>query len=261
MKTKLSWAMIAIALAALAARAAEPTGKATDGAATVTANKPITDEKGLAALKERNPRVLFITAKDSAQSKGELARLWKVGGEFDKMRVAGWTIGEGPENMVQIVDREKVAALVEQLNKQDFPAVAAIENGEIVRAFKSGCTTPLDRWTFGFLAKGIDERPPGMVPEKAKVETTGSYPLRGNHWSVEGDWNPTKEVVITHLRGPNHVAYLQAAWHIDDWSLEELKSLHDDLHEKYGPASVDSPASSSSSSSGAGPDYMKFKGR
>src|SRR5438477_8025063 len=115
MKTKyVSAAILGLTLCGseLLLRGAEPAAKTGDGAVQVTANKPITDEKALAALKERNPRVLFITAKDSPQSKSELARLWKVGGEFDKMRSAGWTIGDGPENIVQIVEREKVAALV-----------------------------------------------------------------------------------------------------------------------------------------------------
>src|SRR5262249_52651835 len=40
------------------------------------------------APRERNPRVLFITAKDSPRCDEELARLRHAGGEFDKMRSA-----------------------------------------------------------------------------------------------------------------------------------------------------------------------------
>jgi hypothetical protein len=180
-------------------------------------------------------RVLFIMAKDCPKCDAELARLNAPSGDFAWLRSGGWRIGPGPENHIQIVDREAIPDLVRKLAPREYPAVACIEDGEVVRSFKSGCTTPLDAWMFDWLAKGVNERPAAPVLEAARVESTGSYPLRGNHWSVEGDWNPSREKVIEHLRGPNHVAYLQASWHIDAWSYEELRSLHDDLHERYGP--------------------------
>ena len=135
---------------------------------------------------------------------------------------------------MQIIDREQIPELVEKLKVSEFPTVACIDKGEIVRSFKSGCRTPLDCWTFGFLAKGIDERPPGAVLQAAYVETTNNYPLRGNHWSVGEDWNPTRDTVIGHLRGPNHGSQILAKWQIESWSYEELRSLHDDLHEREG---------------------------
>jgi len=30
-----------------------------------------------------------------------------------------------------------------------------------------------------------------------------------------------------------HAGQLQAKWNIESWSLEELRSLHDDLHDRY----------------------------
>lgn len=195
--------------------------------------------------------VVVIVAKDCKRCDDELARLKKAGGEFERMRAAGWLIGDGPWNHIQIVDREKVADLVAKLKPREFPVVACVEGGEVVRSFKSGCTTPLDAWTFGFLAKGVDERPPGTVLEAARVESTGSYPLRGNHWSVDGDWSPTRETVLQHLHGPNHSWELESRWQIDKWSYEELRSLHDDLHERY-----DAPTTSHSSDTGV----KKWKG-
>jgi hypothetical protein len=58
--------------------------------------------------------------------------------------------------------------------------------------------------------------------------------LRGNHWSVEGDFNPTSELLVRHLRGPNHGHQIATDWKIEEWSTEELRSLHDDLHEREG---------------------------
>jgi hypothetical protein len=181
----------------------------------------------------RSTRILFITAKDCEQCAQELAKLRKPGGDFESMQSRGWKIGEGPENHIQIVDREAIPELIEQLNVHEYPTVACISNGEIVRSFKDGCSTPLDAWTFGWLIKGESERPQAVIPEAIRVKSTGSYRLRGNHWSVEGDWNPSREKVISHLRGP-HGNQVAATYAIDSWSYEELRSLHDDIHEREG---------------------------
>jgi len=180
----------------------------------------------------KTTRVLFIVAENCERCDRELHRLRLPKGDFESMRARGWKIGEGPENHLQIVEQHTVPDLIQQLDVREYPVVACISEGKIVRSFKSGCTTPLDAWTFGFLAKGIDERPPGSVPEAARVETTHHWPLRGNHWSIDDDWSPTRERVIQHLRGPNHGHQVRSTWDIEIWSLEELRSLHDYLHER-----------------------------
>lgn len=181
----------------------------------------------------RNPRVLFIRTKDCERCDAELARLRKPGGVFDYMKKIGWKIGETPDNHIQIVDRDAIPSLVERLKIREYPTVACINQEEILRSFKEGCTTPLDGWTFGWLMKGINERPGSSRPEAALVEHTGSYPLRGNHWTIDGDWTPSKEKLIHHLRGPNHGHQITAHnYQIETWSYEELRSVHDDLHEQ-----------------------------
>lgn len=197
----------------------------------------------------RNPRVMVITDLSSLQCQRELERLRKPAGEFAGMESRGWKIGSGAENHIQIIERDQVPELLKQLGTTEFPVVACISDGQIVRSFKDGCSTPLDAWTFGWLLKGVNERPKAPIPEAIRVATTGSYPLRGNHWTVDGDTNPTKETLVSHLRSATHVNYLDASWKIEDWSTEELRSLHDDLHERYGPASPAASASTPSSSS------------
>lgn len=195
----------------------------------------------------QSARVLFITSKDSPRCEEELARLRRPGGDFALLAAKGWKIGDAPDSHLQIVDREAVAELVKQMGISRFPTVAAVRDGQIVRSFQDGCTTPLDKWTFGFLAKGIDERPPGSVPEAARVETTGNYPLRGNHWSIDEDWNPSREKVVNHLRGPVHGGQTARYPNLETWSYEELRSLHDNLHEiemggvQFGRAAASSP--------------------
>lgn len=182
--------------------------------------------------KPRRTRILFITADDCQRCEREIARLSKPGGDFETLQARGWKIGDGAENHLQIVNRDEIPELVSQLDVREFPTVACVSDGEIVRSFKDGCTTPLDVWTFGFLLKGQNERPAGTVSEPARVKSTGSYRLRGNHWSIDGDWNPSLTKLVTHLRGSNHGGQLQANWAIESWSYEELRSLHDDLHER-----------------------------
>ncbi len=186
------------------------------------------------ASKARSTRVLFITAAGCERCQKELDRLQKPGGEFETMRTRGWKIGPEPSSHIQIVDAAQIPELIKQLNVREFPTVACISDGEIVRSFKDGCSTPLDVWTFGWLMKGESERPQAVIPEEIRVQWTGQYPLRGNHWSVEGDWNPSKEKVISHLRGENHLSQLGPYASVETWSYEEVRSLHDDLHEKYG---------------------------
>ena len=196
----------------------------------------------------RDLRVIVITSKESEMCRRELERLFKAGGEFEAMRSQGWKIGVTPDNHIQLVDKAEAADLLKQLDASEFPVVACVSDNEIVRSFKDGCSTPLDAWTFGWLMKGVNERPKEPIPTAIRVATTGHYPLRGNHWSVDGDTNPTKESLVVHLRGANHVNLLNPEWKIEEWSTEELRSLHDDLHEKYGPPATSSaPASKASS--------------
>jgi hypothetical protein len=103
------------------------------------------------------------------------------------------------------------------------------------------------------------------------VKTTNSYPLRGNHWSIEGDSNPSTEKLISHLRGPNHGHQIAANQTIETWSYEELRSLHDDLHEReiangtapasYGSASYYSGSQSMSSGANQFSAGRKMLGR
>jgi hypothetical protein len=182
-------------------------------------------------------RVLVIT-DGSEKCQQELARLQSPGGEFDKLRAAGWKIGATRDNNLQIVDVKDVPEISAGIKQREFPFVAGMVGDEVVRYFRSGCTTPLDSWTFGWLLKGVNERPAGVVSEAARVETTNNYPLRGNHWSVDGDWQPSRETVVSHLRGP-HGVQVPAQYNIETWSLEELRSLHDNLHDMYGGGIAD----------------------
>lgn len=207
----------------------------------------------------RDPRVLLITAPDCEPCFRVLIKLRAPGGAFDAMRSRGWSIGIADYNHVQIVERDAVADFVKESQIREFPAVVCVSEGKVIRGFKSGCTTPLDAWTFGWLLVGKNERPAGFVAEPARVESTGSYRLRGNHWSVDGDWNPTRAVVLTHLRSPSHCYQVAAGYKLESWSYEELRSLHDDLHERelaMYPAARESSGASGADNYSAGRKLM-----
>ncbi len=247
---------------------ADRTEVAADSVTTSTGrSRETTAELERPRVSPRKTRVVFITAKGCEECDRVLIRLRQPGGDFESMKSLGWKIGEGPENHIQIVDRAAVPDLVEKLEVREFPTVACITDGEIVRAFQSGCTTPLDSWTLSWLMKGKDERPTPVKPEAITVATTGNYPLRGNHWSLDGIWNPSKEALVSHLRGPVHGPQLAAgypSYQIETWSVEELRSLHDSLHEREMGGAVPAgyatqqPAKAGFSSSSA---TNKFNGK
>lgn len=73
-----------------------------------------------------------------------------------------------------------------------------------------------------------------VVPSNASEQPKAkgrSYPVRGGHWSVNGDWTPSKAELVRHLLadGMHKGKFTQA--YLDGLSREELLSLHDDDHE------------------------------
>ena len=60
-----------------------------------------------------------------------------------------------------------------------------------------------------------------------------SYPIRrGQFWSIEGDFKPSRDIVLLHLRTSfNHKEAL-ASWPLEELSLNELQSIHSDHHER-----------------------------
>ena len=178
-------------------------------------------------------QVLLIVQKDCEKCEKLLKDL---DADFQRMRTNGWLIGPSEKDHVRIVDSAEVGELLTDIEQPKFPVVLAIKSGEVLRSFTSGCSTPLDMWTLDWLMTGLERRPVPPPLEPVTVPTSGNYPLRGNHWSVDYDWHPSRPKVLQHLRGANHAHQIRANWYLESWTLEELKSLHDNLHEldEYG---------------------------
>lgn len=222
------------------------------------ANEMLAIKKSIPA---RSERVLILVRDDCPQCEAELKKLRLPGGTFELLKAKGWEIGTTPDAHIQIADQEEFPDLAKGLTEADYPAILGVSGSEALRYFRSGCTTPLDAWTFGWLISGKNERPTEPVAESAQVASTGHYRLRGNHWSVEGDFNPSLEKTLTHLHGSNHATSAAAYGDISTWSLEELRSLHDDLHEREGGLSsgVGRGSSTSSRSGSSRPSYLTPK--
>ncbi len=200
-------------------------------------------------------QVLLIVAPDDPDSTAKLKELEGEDGPFERLRRKGWRVGAGAEDHLRIVRTDEVRGLVEAHGLRTFPAVVAVHGGEVIRSFTSGCTTPLDEYTFEWLRTGVATRPATAPRPAAAVATTGHYPLRGGHWSVDGDWYPSLEQVLRHLRGPNHNHLIPADWELEQWSYEELRSLHDDLHETGRPRPLEAGAAHPAGASGEAPSH------
>lgn len=221
--------------------------------------KPDSQTADSTLLPPPNKRILIVITPTAGRSRQEMAKLEAPMGPLEVLKKKGWKVGSAPSDHIQIVDRTRPIAdelqpVISKLPTSDGPVVVCIEDGEISRSFQRGCTTPLDQWTFGWLMTGNDDRPADFIPETVTVATTGNYRLRGNHWSVDGDWNPSKDTVVRHLRA-SHSNGIQVGWKIDAWSTEELRSLHDDIHDReegFRGRYATATATKSSSVGGAG---------
>lgn len=73
-------------------------------------------------------------------------------------------------------------------------------------------------------------KPTTAVPA-APTTPIATYPANRPRWNVEGDWNPSKAKVISHLLShSNHRGKYNRAW-LEQLSLAQLRTLHDDDHD------------------------------
>ena len=160
------------------ASAAEPTAadgqnatalSSSSAPAAASATATPKDATAKSESKSRTWQVIFVIEKNSAKCDEALKRLNAPGGDFEKrQKKVGWHIGADKDCDVRIVDREEIPELVAQLNVREYPAVGCVEKGELVRSFKSGCTTPLDCWTLCWLASGVNWQPAKPCPKRPR---------------------------------------------------------------------------------------------
>ena len=209
--------------------------------ATIISDATIVEPKQVELKPKAATQILLIVEPDCKPCDKLLEELES---EFQPMRAANWKIDRGDDAHIRIINKQEAVELlgmsVEEAKEMQLPKLLAVHKNEVVRFFKAGCSTPLDRWTFDWMFTGIDKRPAPPPIQPITVATTDNYPLRGSHWSVDGDWHPSREKVLYHLRGPSHRTQLRPEWQLEAWSREELRSLHDNLHEltEYGHTKV-----------------------
>ena len=172
-------------------------------------------------------QVLFFTAEWCAACK-VIKNI-----ELKALKDAGWRVGEAETDAVRVIDIEKNPNLWKQYGSEEdgLPQFVCIYDGEVIRSLRSGCSTPMDAYGISWTFKGVDERPePKRLP--VTVDNNGEYPIRGNWWSVEGNWNASRREVIKHLlESPNHRELRPYGSMIKRMSRAEAHSLHSDHHE------------------------------
>lgn len=168
----------------------------------------------------RGGRVVIVGAEWCAPC---VALKPKVAKALDDLKSKGWNM-----DLFVVLDITRDEQLVEALVDepiQDLPFVAFVDNGSVIRHWQSGCNTPMDAWTLGWLATGKSQRP---APKYKSTVRLSGYPIRGNWWSVDGRWRPTRTRLIAHLSSSNHGF---SSSFLNGLTLEELHSLHSDDHE------------------------------
>ena len=123
---------------------------------------------------------------------------------------------------------------------KDHPGVEVVSHkDDTLRGFFSGKSFPIlhwgpgDAWQQGwsgkeqFLAKLFKDD--SQSPAKKPVQQLQVKDSHGSHWSVEGDWSPSRQKTINHL--VNVHGYQQSR--VEDLNLGQLLTLHDYAHEGH----------------------------
>ena len=86
-------------------------------------------------------------------------------------------------------------------------------------------------WAFPFLTDRKcdlgDNSPDPIANDK---EQPNPHRRSGSRWNFEGRWNPSKSSMIAHLRDDHGVKL-----DLKDYSTSELRIIHDNVHNGYGP--------------------------
>lgn len=173
---------------------------------------PETAESQAAEGKALNRRVLIFPAGDDTGFPD---------GTLEKLSQAGWRIGDAPDAQIRIETSPIVAHFYGITEK---PAAIYVEGDDIVRRLGEKCGLKRDAFAIGWLYTG-------QTQVTHQQTQTGRYPLRGHWWSVSGDWKPTRQQVIQHLKtSSQHRGEFPSEW-LDTLSYEEAHSLHSDDHE------------------------------
>lgn len=84
--------------------------------------------------------------------------------------------------------------------------------------------------------------------EKTPATATVTVAKSSSHWSIEGDWNPSRNKVISHLLNSSNHSGKYSLSYLNSLTLEQLKTLHDSDHEKVSSTRTVSTVSTVSTS-------------
>lgn len=136
-----------------------------------------------------------------------------------EMRKRNWLIGKEDWNHIQFIDSDKNKDLESKYGINSLPTFIMIDpfGREVART--------------GFLNAGEMSSFYNKHKEAKKKVQTASYPLNGRTWSVNGDYNPSRQTLIDHLLyGGVHAGKFTKDY-LSQLSRDELMSLHGDDHD------------------------------
>lgn len=90
-------------------------------------------------------------------------------------------------------------------------------------------------WAFPFLTDrkcetGVNVNDPIVEDKEQPSVHADPHRRSGSRWNFEGRWNPSKSSMIAHLRDDHGVTL-----DLTDYSTSELRIIHDNVHNGYGP--------------------------
>ena len=169
--------------------------------------------------KEKKVRMILVTDPPNCGPCRDLEKTLLATLRNEQHKKAGWTIGNSDTDTIQVLtlSNPNDAKVIEELGLSYFAIPAFIRYGsEDENLIGNVSYDTLLRYLHG------GNKTP-YYTSKTKVK-----------WNINGDFSPSKQTIIKHLRSDKEHADV-ALWPLEILSKEELISLHSDIHNKdYG---------------------------
>lgn len=176
-------------------------------------------DSGVESDKKKKVRMILVTDPPNCGPCRDVDRTLLATLRNEQHKKAGWTIGNSETDTIQVLSlsNPEEAKIIEELELSYFAIPAFVRYG----SDDENLVGNVSYETFLRYFHGGNKIP--FYNGKTKTR-----------WNINGDFSPSKETLIKHLRtDKDHAAV--ASWPLELLSREDLTALHSDLHNKdYG---------------------------